>query len=111
MASYGSGSHYMDGIGGWGLLTVFLMNRAASGKWLDSAHLTAKPIRTLSWFLIGASISAMVNVAKMREAGYDAQTYQLNRRVSQNEHAHAILKNVRFHLQTRKMSVWDANPN
>ena len=35
---------------------------------------------------------------------------QLNSRVSENEQTHAILKTLKFHLSTRKMGIWDANP-
>ena len=103
--------HYLAGTGFWGLTTLVLFNRAAAGTWLDTTPLTKNPARTLLWFLTGVTIAAFSNVIRFREAGYDRKTYLLNQRVSQNEHTHAILKNVRFHLQTRKMSVWDANPN
>ena len=109
MASFGHGNKYLQGAGFWGFLTVLLMNRAAAGKWLDTAPLTANPSRTIAWFLMGASISVFANIIRLRESGYDFRTYQLHQRVAQNEHTHAILKNLKFHLQTRKMSVWDAN--
>ena len=111
VASYGNGLNYMHGCGFWGLVTMVLMNRAAAGSWLDSTALTKNPVRTATWFLLGASICAIVNAARFREAGYDRHSYILHNRVAQNEHTHAILRNIRFHLHTRKMSVWDANPN
>ena len=95
----------------WGILTVFLMNRAAAGTWADSTPMTKNPARTLLWFLMGASIAAFSNVVRFRETGYDRRSYQLQQRVAENEHTHAILRNIRFHLATRKMSVWDASPN
>jgi hypothetical protein len=86
------------------------MNCAAAGTFFDTTPMTKNPARTLLWFLTGASFAALSNVTRFREAGYDRKTYQLNHRVAQNEHTHAILRSIRFHLQTRKMSVWDAAP-
>ena len=110
MASYGDGQAYLNGCGFWGFLTLFLMNRAASGSWSDTTALTKRPVRAFSWFMIGVSIAAVVNALRFRESGYDAQTYALNQRVAQNEHTHAVARNVAHHLATRRMSVWDANP-
>lgn len=87
------------------------MNRAAAGTWFDSTPLTQRPARTLTWFLMGVSIAAFSNLMRFRESGYDRKTFALHQRVAQNEHTHAILRNMKFHLNTRKMSVWDANPN
>ena len=111
MASYGHGSNYLRGVGFWGLLTMILMNRAAAGTWHDTTPLTKNPVRAAAWFLLGVSIAATMNALRFREAGYDRKSYALNQRVAQNEHTHAVLRNVSAHLATRKMSVWDANPN
>lgn len=111
MASFGNGQSYLKGCGFWGFLTVILMNRAASKTWADTTALTKYPARTLTWFFLGVSIAAFVNIARFRETAYDRKTYALNQRVAQNEHTHAIARNIKAHLQSRKMSVWDANPN
>jgi len=111
MASYGNGVNYLAGTGFWGIVTVVLFNRAAAGTWLNSTPLTKNPVRTLSWFLTGVTIAAFSNLLRFREAGYDRKTYGLHQRVAQNEHTHSILRNIRFHLNTRKMSVWDASPS
>ena len=110
LASFGDGQAYLNGCGFWGFLTLALMNRAASGTWSDTTALTKSPVRALSWFMIGVSIAAVVNVYSFREAGFDPKTYQLNQRVAQNEHTHAVARNVAHHLATRRLSVWDANP-
>ena len=110
MASYGNGLQYLQGTAFWGFVTVVLMNRAAAGVWFDSTPLTKRPARAFLWFLTGASIAAICNVTRFKDAGYDRKSYQLHQRVAQNEHTHAILRNLRYHLQTRKMSVWDASP-
>lgn len=86
------------------------MNRAATGAWGDTTLITKSPVRAFSWFMLGVSIATVVNVMRFRESGYDAQTYQLHNRVAQNEHTHAIARNIGQHLATRRMSVWDANP-
>ena len=110
MASYGDGQNYLGGTGFYGFLTVVLMNRAASGSWADTTALTKRPARTFAWFMLGVSIAAFVNAVRFREAGYDRKTYQINQRVAQNEHTHAIARSVAQQLATRRMSVWDANP-
>ena len=57
LASYGyTHPGITKGSGFYGLLTVLLMSRAASGSWLDTTGMTARPGRTLLWFLLGASI-------------------------------------------------------
>jgi hypothetical protein len=61
------------------------MNRSAAGKWLDSTPLTKNPVRTVSWFLMGATIAGLVNLMHFRESGYDYRSYGLNNRVAQNE--------------------------
>jgi len=86
------------------------MNRFAAGNFLDTTPLTKNPARTLLWFMAGVSIAAFSNVSRFKDAGYDRKSYKLHTRVAQNEHTHAVLKNMKFHLQTRKMSVWDASP-
>ncbi len=98
LASYGDGQAYLNGCGFWGFMTLILMNRANSGKWTDTAPLTRSPMRAFSWFMMGVSIAALVNVARFREAGYDRATYNLNQRVAQNEHTHAIARNIQAHL-------------
>jgi hypothetical protein len=111
MASYGNGVNYLNGVGFWGLTTLVLMNRAASGSWADTTQMTKSPARAASWFLLGVTIAATMNALRFREIGYDRKSYVLNQRVAQNEHTHAILRGISSHLATKKMSVWDANPN
>ena len=111
IASYGNGSNYIAGTGFWGFVALGLFNRAATGTFLDTTALTKCPARAALWFMTGVTAAAFGNAIRFRDSGYTASSYQLNRRVAQNEHTHAILKNIKFHLQTRKMSVWDANPN
>lgn len=89
---------------------MILMARAASGSWLDSRALTASPAKTFCWFMIGVSIAAAVNFAQFNEKGYDSKSYALHTRVSQNEQTHAVLRNLKQGLATRRMGVWDANP-
>ena len=40
----------------------------------------------------------------------NAEKYNLNLRASQNESTHAVLKTMKFHLNTRKMDVFEMNP-
>ena len=81
-ASYHDGRQYLNGTGFWGLTTMLLMARANSGSWMDSRALTANPMKTLCWFMIGVSLSAVVNYSHFRQSGYDPKSYHLNLRVS-----------------------------
>ena len=40
----------------------------------------------------------------------DQQKSYLNMRVAQNEQSHAILKTLKFHMNTRKMDVFEVDP-
>jgi hypothetical protein len=50
---------------------MILMGRAASGSFLDVTPLTTRPFKAFSFFLIGASISAYVNMFAFRQLGYE----------------------------------------
>ena len=71
--------------------------------------MTSNPVRTLGWFLLGVSIGGILHAGLYREPG-DRKNFPLKRTVAENELNHAILRNIKFHLATRKMSVWDASP-
>ena len=86
------------------------MSRASSQTWLDTTSLTKNPLRTFTWFMMGASVAAFINAYRLRESGYDRRTYILHKRVAENESTHAVLRTLKYHLHTRKMSVWDASP-
>lgn len=57
MISYGDGSGYLKNSGAWGFVTMFLMNRAATGSFMDISALTLKPFKAFTFFMIGVSIS------------------------------------------------------
>ena len=83
----------------------------AGGKSLtDTTHITSNPLKVGSWFLMGATIAAFVNAKRLRENGYDRRSYILHKRVSENEQTHALLRVLKFHLVTRKMGVFEINP-
>jgi hypothetical protein len=100
----------LGGTGFWGFVTMIAMARTKTNTWLDTTPLTKNPARTAAWFLMGVSIAALVKAMTLEDSGYDNKAHTLHLRVSQNEHTHSLLRNIKFHLATRKMSVWDANP-
>ena len=100
----------MDGAVFWGVAAVIGAGRINSGSWLDVTGLSARPVRTLSWFFLGLSISTYVNLSKLGHLGYNQDLHTLHTRVAENEHAHAVLRNVKFHLTRRRMGIWDAAP-
>ncbi len=108
--SYNNGQQYFNGSFFWGLTTMLLMNRAYSGAFMDISPLTTRPLRGFAFFLMGASINVFVNVASLGEQGYLKGEYNLERRVAENEHTHAVLKTLGHQLDKRGMSVFDANP-
>lgn len=87
---------------------MVLMNRAATGSFLDTSAITKTPFKGFTFFMMGVSINMIVNMFRFSERGYDSRTYSLHRKVAVNQHTHAILKNLGYHLNTRKMNVWDA---
>lgn len=109
-ASYGDGLQYLNGAGWWGLVSVILMSQAGGMSLKNTTHITKNPLKIGGWFLIGATVSVLVNALRMRESGFDSRSYILHKRVSENEQTHSLLRTLKFHLASRKMSVWDANP-
>ena len=95
----------------YSLLFVYLMSRPGAKGLLDMSKIFERPSRAIGWFLLGNSIMMFWKVSylsSVRKGG--ASQYGLHQRVAQNEHTHAILKSMKFHLQTRKMDVFEANP-
>ena len=95
----------------YSLLFVYLMSRPGSKGLFDLSKIFERPSRAVGWFLLGNSILMFWKVSysrTVRESG--ASQHSLHQRVAQNEHTHAILKSMKFHLQTRKMGVFEANP-
>ena len=87
-----------------------MMSRAGAKSLWDTTTLTGNPRKVVGWFLIGATASALVNSSSLLKSGHDNHSYILHKRVSENEQTHAILRMIRFHCATRKLSVFDANP-
>ena len=88
-----------------------MMSRPNASGLFDFSQVFKKPVRALGWFFLGNSIMAMWRVnyaAKMHRN--NAEKYNLNLRASQNESTHAVLKTMKFHLNTRKMDVFEMNP-
>ena len=110
MASYGDAHTYFRGIGSWGFLSVLLMSRAGASHILDTTTLTNIPRKVVAWFLLGASVAAFSNFSRLRHSGHDNHSYILHKRVAENEQTHAILRMVKYHCTTRKMGVFEANP-
>jgi len=90
------------------LAFVYMMTRAGARHPLDMSQLFKSPSRAIGWFLLGNSILMFwrVNyVAQMRQN--NASLSQLHTRVTNNEQTHNILKTMKFHLQTRRMDIWE----
>jgi hypothetical protein len=100
----------MRGAGWWGFFTMVMMSRANTNTWLDSTVYTKNPARTFTFFMFGAFVAVWTNIEQIQESSLNGDNYQLEYRISQNEHTHAILKNINQQLQTRKMGIWDAGP-
>ena len=96
---------------GLSLLFVYMMSRPGANHIFDFQQIFKKPVRALGWFFLGNSILAMwrVNYSE-KMIRYNAAKYNLNIRASQNEQTHSILKTMKFHLNTRKMNVFDISP-
>lgn len=86
------------------------MSRAGASSLLDTSTLTKSPRKVVGWFLLGSSIAAFVNFQRLKESGQNSHSYILHRRVAENEQTHAALRMLRFHVGSRKLGVFDANP-
>lgn len=47
------------------MLSVVLMSRATAKNVVDMTPITHSPLRTVGWFMIGATVASMVNVRNM----------------------------------------------
>ena len=93
------------------LLFVYMMSRPGASGPFDFSQVFKRPARAVGWLFLGNSIVYFwkINyIAQMRRSS--TQKQQLNLRVAQNEQTHAILKTMKFHLNTRKMGVFDVDP-
>ena len=95
LASFGDGMQYLNGAGFWGLVSVVFMSIAKGGSLRDTTTLLKNPWRMGGWFLIGATVSVIVNSFRMREAGYNSRIFIMHKRVVENEQTHALLRNIR----------------
>lgn len=86
------------------------MNRAYTGSFLDISAITLKPMRGLAFFLMGASICVFINISSIQEQSYNQGDFHLQQKVAHNEHTHALVKTLGQQLDTRNMTIWDANP-
>ena len=89
---------------------MLLMNRARSGSFKDISPITIKPMRGVTFFLMGASINVFVNLISFKDLAFTKSEYNLDLRVAKNEHTHAVLKTLGQQLDTRQMNIWDAAP-
>ena len=86
------------------------MTRIGASGLLDTSTITGNPRRAIGYFLLGATAAAFVKSSYFYRMAPDNKTFILNKRVAENEQTHAILRMVRYHVATRKMGVWDVNP-
>ena len=85
MATFYDGTHYFDGIGFWGFLSVLMMSRAGAKTFTDTSTLTGNPRKVLGWFLLGATASALVNITQLHSSGHNNHSFILHKRVAENE--------------------------
>ena len=86
------------------------MSRISEGSFKNIPNIAQRPAKMAAFFMFGVFVNAVVNVTRFLDQGVDQRTYNLNRRVAQNEHTHAVLKTTLQQLDTRRMGIWDAVP-
>ena len=86
------------------------MSRGAATSIFDMSPIYRKPMRAFGWLLLGNSVLMMwrLNYASHMRQNNAARS-QLHQRVNANEQTHAILKTLKFHLNTRKMGIFEIN--
>jgi hypothetical protein len=108
-----SGSSLSQGSMFYGMNFVYLMSRfGAKGNMLTCMNAVKQCyFRTAGWFMMGISFNYFVKVNNLAgQWGGNPYMLQLNTRVAQNEQTHNILRSMQFHLSTRQMKMWEANP-
>ena len=109
-ASYLDGSYKFGGQVWWGVGSMLLLTKLSGGALLDTTCLTRSPLRTINFFLAGVILGTLYQAKNLKTASHDTYTFNLHKRVAENEQSHAVLQVLKFNLQTaRKMSVWDMN--
>ncbi len=71
--------------------------------------LIMKMTTDMSAYDIGVVFGTMWQAKNLKKASYDSYTYNLHKRVAENEQSHAVLRVLKYHLTTSKLSVWDMN--
>lgn len=82
---YGPSSfEILKGAADYGFLAAYLMSRRGASGLLDFSQMKVCGFRTLSWFMVGASLGMTLNMMSAQRKYGNASTINLHRRVSQN---------------------------
>ena len=92
------------------VFAVYVLSRRGAAHAFDFSTLRNCYWRTFSWWMIGQTWGQLMNMQKIRNEYNSTQQFHIHHRVSQNEATHSILRSMKFHLNTRTMSVWEHDP-
>ena len=110
MSSRGPNANVVKGTAAFGFAALYLFSRRGAASPMDLSKLRACAWTSTSVFLIGTTVGSMFNM-QMEKTRMEAQALNATTatRVAQNEQTHALLRSMKFHLNTRQMSLWDQN--
>lgn len=94
----------------YSLAALYIFSRRGAAGAFDFSMLRQCYWRTLSWWMLGQTFGQMVNMSQIRQERPSLGEHHLQQRVIQNESAHSVLRSMKFHLNTRQMSVWEHDP-
>ena len=110
-SSYGAGSGEVSGSTLFGgLAFAYLFTRRGARHMLDFSTMRHCYAYTFGLYMTGAALGTMYRVQQIHQETSSGRTLNLHRRVHQNEQTHALIRSMKFHLNTRQMGIWDADP-
>ncbi len=108
LGSRGTSSSILQGCSLFGVAAMYIYSRRGAASIMDLNRLRACGWTSASVFMVGSTFGCMYNMIKEKHR-LDTQEINLETatRVAQNEQTHALLRTMKFHLQTRQMGLFD----
>ena len=111
LGTQGTSANILRGSSLWGLAALYVWSRKGALNPLDMSRLRACVWTSSSVFMLGTTWGGMFNMEWEKKRLADASQNMITAtRVAQNEQQHAVLRNMKFHLMTRQMGIFDQDP-
>ena len=104
----GTAGAILRGCSLWGIAALYLYSRRGAASPVDLSKLRQCGWTSASVFMAGTTYGCMYNMTKEKmRLDAASQNVLSSTRVQQNESAHALLRTMKFHLNTQQMNIWD----